>query len=72
MGQWEGSPGGEEPGPLPSAHPASLGRKGKVQAHPLTPRRRARFLWFAPTRSCLLFTQPLASEMPSSLSDFFF
>lgn len=27
VGQWEGSPGGEEPGPLPSGHPASLGRK---------------------------------------------
>lgn len=45
--------------------------RGKVQAHPLTPRLRARFLWFAPTLSCLLFTQPLASEVSSSLSDFF-
>ena len=76
--QWEASPGGQEPGPLPSARPApgkdtpTPGwREGSSASRGRGPSRSPRLGSPPPglsqQRSCLLFPQPLASEVSSAL-----
>lgn len=63
-----GRSGGEEPGPLPSTHPASLGQEAKSR-HILSPKTEARLLQVRPSAP-LPFVHSATSLSPQ-VSDFF-